>query len=155
MPSSMAGDVVQITSKVTRRRPAITNSDDAMPAARVDRLVTRTFSMTIEAIDNELARIESQVKPLLATMDALRRQRRELASKAFITANGITKADVELSSGDGKPWFGMVQEFVKWLKTQSSHKRFAEWNETIYFTTDLLAGRMPLDMPATIRELSV
>ena len=108
--------------------------------------------MTIEAIDTELTSLEAQLKLLMARRGVLRRQ---LASKAFIAANGITKADVELSSGDDKPWFGMVSEFVKWLKTQSSHKRFAEWNETIYFTTDLLAGKMPEDMPATIRELSV
>lgn len=110
--------------------------------------------MTIEEIDIELAQLEAQVTPLLAMMDRLRMQRRELESKAFIAANRITKADVELSSGDDKPWFGVIDEFVTWLKAQPSHKRFAEWNERIYYTTDLLAGKMPADMPATIRELS-
>ena len=111
--------------------------------------------MTIDEIDRELTEITGQIMPFELRQESLKRERRRLASLAFIEANGITKADVESSSGDGKPWFGVLSEFVVWLRTQSTLKRFAEWNETIYFTSDLLSGKMPRDMPATIRELSV
>ena len=106
----------------------------------------------IEAIDLQLAEISEQLKPLLLRKEVLEQERRELASRAFIEANAITKDDVESSSGDGKPWFGTVGEFIKWLRVQEKQRRFAEWNGTIYFTSDLLSGRMP-DMPASISDL--
>lgn len=109
--------------------------------------------MTIEEIDAELDSLSSQLKPLHERASQLQRQWRDLASKAFIAANKITRNDVEMSSGDGKPWFNHVHAFVNWMKSQPTTKQFAEWNETIYFTTDLLSGRMPPDMPATIRDL--
>mgnify|MGYP001260578958 CR=1 FL=1 len=109
--------------------------------------------MTIEEIDKELEQLAIQLKPLHEREDQLQRQKRECLAKSFITANKITNADVELSSGDGKPYFSVISQFVVWLRSQPANKRFAEWNETIYFTTDLLAGRMPPDMPATIRDL--
>jgi len=111
--------------------------------------------MTIEEIDKEIKAVESQVRPLKDRLYELRRKRAELASKQFIAANKITKADVEMSSGEGKPWFGSVDQFRDLLKKQPKLKRFAEWNERIYFTTDILQGKLPQnDMPATIRELT-
>lgn len=109
--------------------------------------------MTTREIDFKLVQIDEQLKPLLAQRDKLKSDRRVLLSKSFIEANHITKDDVELSSGDNKPWFGQISQFVEWLKAQPAHKRFAEWNETIYFTTDLLAGKMPPDMPTSIDDL--
>lgn len=111
--------------------------------------------MTIEEIDKELAEIELKTKPLIERQFALSRKRAELASKQFIAANKITKADVEMSSGEGKPWFVTVREFSVWLKKLPTLKRFAEWNERIYFTTDILQGHLPDDdMSATISELT-
>mgnify|MGYP001612032416 CR=1 FL=1 len=107
----------------------------------------------IEAIDIELVQISKQLKPLLDRQAALRTKRRELASMAFIEANAITKDDVELSSGDGKPYFTFVHQFVEWLRSKNKCKRFAEWNGTIYFTSDLLSRRMPGDRPARIEDL--
>jgi hypothetical protein len=109
------------------------------------------MSAEIEAIDKELDAVKAQLQPLLARRESLNRERRKLASLEFIRVNGIAEADVEMSSGN-KPWFHEVDKFVKWMKSQPTLKRFAEWNETIYFTSDLLSGNMP-DMPATIREL--
>lgn len=107
----------------------------------------------IEAIDLQLAEISEQLKPLLLRKEVLEQERRELASRAFIEANAITKDDVELSSGDGKPYFTFVHQFVEWLRSKNKCKRFAEWNGTIYFTSDLLSRRMPGDRPARIEDL--
>ena len=109
--------------------------------------------MTIEQVKRELADIADKMKPLAARAEVLNRERRRLQSIAFIEANGVRKDDVEMSSGNGKPWFGTVWEFATWLKTNST-KRFCEWNESIYFTAEIVRGRMDQEAPATIRELT-
>jgi hypothetical protein len=109
--------------------------------------------MTLEEMDKDLANYDARISLLVKQRDELRELKRKLRAKAFIDANGITKSDVELSEGDGKPYFMTVGQFTNWLKSQPSHKRFAEWNTIIYFTTDVLTGRMP-EMPATIRDLA-
>jgi hypothetical protein len=106
----------------------------------------------IENIDRELAKIDAAAEPLRRRRADLEREKRMLLSQQFLDANEITMDDVELSSGDGKPWFGHVKSFVDWMKEHGTTKRFAEWNTVIYFTQDLLAGRMP-SMPATIDHL--
>jgi hypothetical protein len=50
----------------------------------------------------------------------LRRERDAFASENFIKANGIRRGDVEMLGGDGKPWFGIVCDFAKWLKANST-----------------------------------
>lgn len=109
--------------------------------------------MTLEQVEQELAAIAEQLRPLMRRQEDLNNQLRRMRSEAFIFANSIKRDDVELSSGDSKPWFNTISEFIAWLKTQPMQKRFAEWNERIYFTSDLVSGKMPHDMPATIREL--
>lgn len=63
-----------------------------------------------------------------------------------------SRADVEMSDGPGKPYFGHIDAFVAWLK-EHSDKNWAEWNTRIYRMSDLKAGRMPDDMPATTGDL--
>jgi len=109
--------------------------------------------MTLAQIEAEIEQIAGQMKPLIARTEALNRERRRLKSVAFIEANSVRIEDVEMSSGDGKPWFGTAWEFGKWLKANSD-KRFCEWNETIYFTAELAEGRMDSKASGTISELS-
>ena len=109
--------------------------------------------MTVEEVELELADIAEQMRPLRKRSADLQRELRRLRSKAFISANRVERDDVEMSSGDGKPWFGTVFEFAKWMKANKTTKRFCEWNETIYFTAEIIAGRMDPDASATINEL--
>ncbi len=113
------------------------------------------MTLTIADIDKELAEIRQQLEPLHKRAEELNRTKRLLKSKMWIEANNVTKDKVQLSSGDGVPYHGVVTEFGKWLATLADPKPFAEWNETIYFTHDLINGRMPHGMPATIHELPV
>jgi len=105
-------------------------------------------------IDTAITALEANIRPLQHRVDQLRDERKALLSWQFIEANNITRADVEMSSGDDRPYFGVIETFAKWMKNRGTHKRFAEWNGTIYFTTDLLNGRMPRDMPARTSDLN-
>jgi hypothetical protein len=103
------------------------------------------------SLARQIAALETELKPLLDRMATLRRKEREALSREFIAANQITREDVEMSSGHGKPWFGTVYEFGKWLARQSG-KVWAEWNGRIYHAADLANGRMP-DMPGEVDHL--
>ena len=101
------------------------------------------------ARDIEILRTE--LHPIMAQMEDLRRKHREALSREFIAANQLTRDKVEMSSGDGKPWFGTAYEFGKWLARQSK-KAWAEWNGRIYHAADLANGRMPA-MPGDVDHL--
>lgn len=95
---------------------------------------------------------QAELKPLMARLERLNRERADLESAEFIAANSIRKQDVELCGGEGKPWFGTSWEFGKWLASHSK-KVWAEWNGRIYHTTDLVNGRMP-DMKGRTSDLA-
>ena len=103
------------------------------------------------SLARDIATLENQLKPLIDRMATLRRKERDALSREFIAANRITRDDVEMSSGHGKPWFGTSDEFGKWLARQSK-KVWAEWNGRIYHAADLANGRMP-DMPGDVDHL--
>lgn len=109
--------------------------------------------MTLKEVEAELRFIAEQMKPLMKRSSELNRERRRLKSIAFIEANGVRREDVEMSSSDDKPWFGNIMQFGEWLKS-NSNKRFCEWNEMIYFTVEVVNGRMDPDAAGTIRELT-
>lgn len=109
--------------------------------------------MTIEQIDIELAELSAKVKPLLQRSEALNRERRRLLSVAFINANGVTRDEVQLSTGHAVPYCGMINTFANWLRDTKCPKRFCEWNGTIYFTAEIVAGRMDPNAPANISDL--
>ena len=87
--------------------------------------------------------LEAEIQPLLQKLTGLRRQLETAESREFIAANGITRAEIQLSSGPGVPWFGDVGTFGAWLKAQPSVKRWAEWNGRVFHSADLISGRMP------------
>lgn len=99
----------------------------------------------------ELAENEAAIKPLIAQNHALNTERRKLESLEFIEVNSITKSDVEMSAGDGKPWFGTVHSFIGWLKNNHG-KPWAEWNGVIYRSRDLIMSHMP-EMPGRTDDL--
>jgi len=109
--------------------------------------------MSIQAIEAELQSIDDQMRPLRARAATLKNELRRLRSLAFIEANNVTIDDVELSSGDGKPWFGHINSFAAWLR-QNSTRRFCEWNGQLYFTAEIIARRMDPNAMGRMAELN-
>ena len=107
---------------------------------------------SIESILAEIEETKAVVKPLIAKLENLDRLRRDCESKNFIAGNKISKADVEMSSGEGKSWFGTAWEFGRWMRTHGCTKVWAEWNGVIYHAADLKNGKMP-DMPGRVSDL--
>mgnify|MGYP000459929781 CR=1 FL=1 len=64
-----------------------------------------------------------------------------IKSAAFIEANGITREQVEFSTGQGKPWFSNVWELAEWLK-ENPCRKWCEWNTGLYLASDLKEGRL-------------
>ena len=108
--------------------------------------------MTIEQIDRELAELAGKVRPITARMADLWRDRRRLCAAEFIRANNVTRDQIEMSSGDDRPWFGRATEFGRWMREQGTSKRFCEWNGRVYFSADVMAGRLP-DAPAAVSDV--
>ncbi len=93
--------------------------------------------MTSEQIQAEIDRLNARLKPLLAERDALNHQCRDARSREFIAANRITLDQVQLSSGDGVPWFGDLKPFADWLIATKCRKRWAEWNGCLFMVSEL------------------
>lgn len=100
------------------------------------------YDARIAELEAEGGKLEAQLEPLFRHSQDVRHELCRLRSLRFIEVNGIKRSDVELSSGKGKPWFGIIKEFAEWLRTNST-KDWAEWNSAIYRTSDLLRGKMP------------
>ena len=110
------------------------------------------YKHRLNELSLEIEATKAKLEPLMAQMIRLNREQAELESLDFIAVNSIRKQDVELSSGDDKPWFGTAWEFGKWLASNSK-KVWAEWNGRIYHTTDLVNRRMP-DMKGRSDDLT-
>lgn len=95
-----------------------------------------------DSLSKEIEVIEAMLKPLDERLRVLKDRFYDQMSIEWIEANGVKKADVEMSSGEEKPWFGTVDEFAVWLGANSS-KPWAEWNGWIYKTEDVINGRVP------------
>ncbi len=101
--------------------------------------------------EQKIDELRAKITPLMAELEQLQRQNAVEKSREFIRVNNITRDDVEHNEGEGKPFFQVCWAFGDWLKANSK-KRFAVWNDRIYFTSDLIAHRMP-DTLANIHEL--
>jgi hypothetical protein len=73
-------------------------------------------------------------------------------ARLFIEKSGITLDKIELSEGDGKPWFNEIKYFVSWLRA-NSNKPYAEWNHRLYYVADLLNGEMPKKIPFEVFDI--
>lgn len=112
-----------------------------------------TTEMTLAEIEAEIADIAAKLKPLGERIEELERVKRKLVSRNWIAANNVTRDQVELSDGDDKPFFCDVFEFGKWMKENNVKKRFCEWNGLIYFTAEIIAGKMDRNASACIDHL--
>lgn len=92
-------------------------------------------------IDRLEAEIEAKIAHLLTHKEGLLCDLREALSREWVAANGVTMKDVQLSSGDGVPWFDHIQDYANWL-AENSTRRWAEWNGRLYYAAELMAGKM-------------
>lgn len=110
--------------------------------------------MTLQEIETELAGITATMVPLIARQGYLRAERGRLQSLAWIAANNVTRDQIELSAGEDRPYFEMIQTFGDWLRTRATNKRFCEWNDLLYFTSEIIAGHMDLDAPGRVEDVT-
>ncbi len=106
------------------------------------------MSDRLTQVAQQIADIEGQITPLAKSLESLRAEHRKLLSAQFIEVNGITRDAVEMSSGDGKPWFWTCYAFHYWMK-ENSTKQWAEWNTQIY----RVSPQTMSPTPATMGEL--
>lgn len=109
--------------------------------------------MDTEKIENEIAMIDEKLKPLQERRAALERELRRLRSVEFIRVNKVTRDQIEMSSGDGKPYFGHFQSFGKWLDKTDCQKRFCEWNGEIHSTSEAKQGRFYTHNPGRVEDV--
>ena len=96
----------------------------------------------------EITRRRDALAPALAEIEALERQMEDAASREFIAANGIKRHMVaHPDDAPGKPWFGDVRSFGKWLGASNCCKPWAAWNGCLYLTSELKLGRMTREAP--------
>jgi hypothetical protein len=88
----------------------------------------------LEQIEADIKSAVNQINGYQVVVDELRKARRELLSKQFIEKHKPTFGEVEMSSGEGKPYFGHVWSFTHWMKENNIDKRFCEWNTMVYLT---------------------
>ena len=112
-----------------------------------------TDDRTIEQMQAELAGIIEQLKPLMQRQGELRRQIAQRKSREFARANQITLEDVQLSSGEGVPYFGTCLSFGTWLAHNRCEKRFCEWNGILQFTAEAIQGRWNFELPGRLEDV--
>lgn len=105
-------------------------------------------------VEVELAELTEKIKPIQMRLVELEQEKSRIKSRLWILANGVKREDVELTTGDGKPWFGHVTVFMEWLKANGVTRPYAEWNHRIYRTFDLINGRMPENAPGWLEDLT-
>lgn len=110
--------------------------------------------MSIQDIDRELAAIQEQLRPLWKRREQLTAERDQLLSRQWIEINGVTPANTQSSNPPGV-WFSHIEDYRRWLSEQSTPKQFCEWNGRIYFTSEILAGRIDQNAPARIDDLEM
>ena len=107
---------------------------------------------SIADIESEIESYGKSLAPFLFLQKELKEGLRSAKARQFIEANSITLDDVEVR--DRSVWYRSLDVFLASDAVQDSTKRFIEWMDTIYFRSDLMAGKMP-DMPATLSDLKL
>ena len=97
--------------------------------------------MEIIEIEDALLALNESISPLLAEKSRLNRLLSNAKSVKFISDNHITKSDVQRCDDEGMQYFGRVDTFGKWLKSNST-KDWCCWNGSLYKTSEIIQGRM-------------
>lgn len=97
-----------------------------------------TIFERLAAVKREILVLNVTITPYEKRLARLEREKNNLTSRLFIAKHDIHRADIEMSTGKGKPWFGHVDEFIKGIKGLAHQKRFIEWNDKVYLTKDVM-----------------
>lgn len=108
--------------------------------------------MNITEKRTEIANLDRQINNLRHQKQELEQSIARSDAAEFIRMTGMTKDQVQLSTGPGVPWFGHVSGFATWLKVQRPRKRWCEWNTCIYPTAEVIDGNF-FPTPVTLSDL--
>ena len=109
--------------------------------------------MTAAQLKAEIDARRARLAPLIAELQALESQHCDALSREWIAANGVTAAQVQLSADAELPYFGDVLHFGQWMKAAGCTRRWCEWNDRIYSSAEIMAGRMQRDAPGLVEHL--
>ena len=96
--------------------------------------------MTIDELKAEIKRLSNDISLAQHCLGTLEEDLAKQLSQQFIQVNKITRADVQMSTGDEVLWWSSILKFAAWLRSSNCTKRFAEWRRRLYVTSELLAG---------------
>ncbi len=99
-----------------------------------------------------VAELDAQIAKLTAERNRLQHVADKNASIEFIRVNQITRDKVQMSSGQGVPWYGTLAEFGRWCRDRSD-RNWAEWNGRLHHMSDIIKGRMS-DLPGKLEDVS-
>lgn len=108
--------------------------------------------MNADELKAEIEMKKAEMQLYMREISALDQQYRKARSREWIKANGVRETDIERSKGEGLPYFWNVYEFGRWLE-EHSKKPWAEWNDRIYATAELINGRMAIDAPGDVNDV--
>jgi len=100
----------------------------------------------------QIKKLRQEISLKESTLNYLIEEQETKEARRFIKTNGITLDKIELSEGDGKPYFPEIKYFVSWLRV-NSNKPYAEWNHSLYYVADLLNGEMPDKIPFEVLDI--
>jgi hypothetical protein len=88
--------------------------------------------------DIELRSAQDQIQLARERLRLAEESDRRNKADAFIAANGLTRSMIWPSTGTGLPWWGHVNEFVKWIARQPEERPYFEWNGRVWcFVTQI------------------
>lgn len=103
-----------------------------------------------EEVQRELAAVFSQLQPLQQRHSSLLEQQEQIEADVFIFTHDVKEDEVERDP----TWHGTVWSFVEWIKAnRKPPKRFTLWNSHIFWTNDLVSGRL-VPTPARTYDLA-
>lgn len=78
--------------------------------------------------------LNEQIAVLVKERERLKNLLDEDKSKDWLRENNVRREHVQMSSGDGIPYHGVVNQMLKWMKENNISKPYFEWNGRIYNT---------------------
>ena len=97
--------------------------------------------MDIERIEKHIDLIDEEIELLLERAAPLKRHLAKAKSIKFIEENKITRDQVQRHDEYAMPCIRNVWTFAKWMEENSNKKWFC-WNEILYRSSEIIAGRM-------------
>ena len=106
---------------------------------------TTPYDVAIAQLKTQIDAVEATASPLRKHLRNQEAARKQHLSAQFIAVSRITRDAVWWSTPHADrgnaPYFGMLEQFRLWVKTQNERHTFLTWNGDIHYTDTVLAGR--------------